>query len=182
MLSGRRLIRRGLYTSAGLALSRGAPAIGQGMASPAQVRSAVKLGPYVDPLPIPPVIRATGRPGEVIDIEMHQFSQKVHRDLPDTKVWGYNGTWPGPTIEVQSGQPLRINWSSKLPSTHLLSIDHSICGAESSVPEVRNVAHLHGACVLPEDDGYPEAWSVTHAGTIPSPKIPKLAARKSGPL
>jgi spore coat protein A len=128
------------------------------MASPPPVRSGVNLTRYVDPLPIPPVIRAKGTPGEVIDIEMRQFRQKVHRDLPPTTLWGYNGTWPGPTIEAQNGQPLNIRWSSKLPTKHLLPVDHSIHGAESSIPEVRNVAHVHGACVLPDDDGYPDAW------------------------
>jgi spore coat protein A len=128
------------------------------MASPLQVRSGVKLTCYVDPLSIPQVIHATGQPDEVIAIEMRQFQQKVHRDLPPTTLWGYNGSWPGPTIEVQSGHRLNVNWSSKLPTTHLLPIDHSIHGAESSLPAVRNVAHLHGACVLPDDDGYPEAW------------------------
>src|ERR1700728_253602 len=39
MLSRRRLLSRGFYTSAGLALSHGVPAIGQAMASPAQVHS-----------------------------------------------------------------------------------------------------------------------------------------------
>jgi spore coat protein A len=79
------------------------PAFGQMMASPPQVRSGIKLTPYVDPLAIPPLIQAKGGPNEVIDIEMRQFQQKVHRDLP-----------PGPTIEVQSGQALKINWTSKL--------------------------------------------------------------------
>jgi spore coat protein A, manganese oxidase len=158
MLSRRRLLSRGLYTSAGLALRTGVPAIGQAMASPPPVRSGVNLARYVDPLPIPPVIRAKGTPGEVIDIEMRQFRQKVHRDLPPTTLWGYNGTWPGPTIEAQNGQPLNIRWTSKLPTKHLLPVDHSIHGAESSIPEVRNVAHVHGACVLPDDDGYPDAW------------------------
>jgi spore coat protein A, manganese oxidase len=158
MLSRRRLLRRGLYTTAGLALSKGVPAIGQAMASPAQVRSGVRLTRYVDPLPIPPVIRYAGKPDEIIEIEMRQFNQKVHRDLPPTMLWGYNGSWPGPTIEAQRGQTLNINWVSKLPPTHLLPIDHSIHGAESSLPAVRNVAHLHGACVMPDDDGYPEAW------------------------
>jgi spore coat protein A len=73
------------------------------MASPPQVRSGVKLTRYVDSLVVPPVIHATGKPDEIIDIEMCQFQQKVHRDLP-----------PGPTIEVQSGQALKINWTSKL--------------------------------------------------------------------
>ena len=162
MLSRRRLLHRGLYTAAGITISKGMPALGQAMASPAQVRSSVKLTRYVDPLPIPPVIRSSGRPDEVVEIEMRQFQQKVHRDLPPTTLWGYNSSWPGPTIEAQSGQPLNINWVSKLPTTHLLPIDHSIHGAESTLPAVRNVAHLHGACVLPEDDGYPEAWFTAH--------------------
>jgi spore coat protein A len=162
MLSRRRLLNRSLYTAAGLSLGKAVPALGQAMASPRQVRSEVKLTRYVDPLPIPPVIRPTGNPDEVIDIEMRQFSHKVHRDLPHTTVWGYDGSWPGPTIETQSGQPLNINWSSKLPTTHLLPIDHTIHGAESTLPAVRNVAHLHGACVLPDDDGYPEAWFTAH--------------------
>jgi spore coat protein A len=158
MLSRRRLLQRGLTTAAGLTLSKTVPAMQQAMASPAQVRSGIRLTPYVDSLPLPPVIRATGKPGEIIEMEMGQFQQKVHRDLPPTTVWGYNGSWPGPTIEAQSGEPININWVSKLPTTHLLPIDHSIHGAESSLPAVRNVAHLHGACAMPDDDGYPEAW------------------------
>ncbi len=158
MLSRRRLLQRGLTTAAGLTLSRTVPAMQQAMASPTQVRSGVRLTPYLDSLPIPPVIHATGRPGEVIDIEMRQFQQKVHRDLPPTTLWGYNGSWPGPTVEAKSGQPLNINWVSRLPTSHLLTIDHSIHGAELSLPAVRNVAHLHGACAMPDDDGYPEAW------------------------
>jgi spore coat protein A len=132
------------------------------MASPTPVRSGVKLARYVDPLPVPPVIHPTGKAGEIVEIEMLQFQQKVHRDLPPTTVWGYNGSWPGPTIEARSGQTLNINWISKLPTTHLLPIDHSIHGAESTLPQVRNVAHVHGACTLPDDDGYPEAWFTAH--------------------
>jgi len=158
MLSRRRLLKRGLTSAAALTLTKTLPAMQQAMASPSQVRSGVRLKRYVDPLPIPPVIRATGKPGEVIDVEMRQFQQKVHRDLPPTTLWGYNGCWPGPTIEAESNKPLSISWVSKLPTTHLLPIDHSIHGAESSLPAVRNVAHLHGACTMPDDDGYPEAW------------------------
>ncbi|WP_263381350.1 multicopper oxidase family protein [Granulicella arctica] len=93
---------------------------------------------------------------------MSEFQQKVHRDLPPTTVWGYNGTWPGPTIEARSGEPINVNWINRLPPRHLLPIDHSLHGAESSLPEVRTIAHLHGACALPEDDGYPEAWFSAH--------------------
>jgi spore coat protein A, manganese oxidase len=162
MLSRRRFLHRGVYTAAGVTFCRGLAARGQGMASPPPVRSGVKLTRYVDPLPIPPVIGPSGKSGDAVEIEMLQFQQKLHRDLPATTVWGYNGTWPGPTIEAQSGVPVNINWVSKLPTTHLLPIDHSIHGAESTLPQVRNVAHLHGACALPDDDGYPEAWFTAH--------------------
>jgi spore coat protein A, manganese oxidase len=168
MLSRRRLLQSGLYTAAEVTLSRGIPALAQAMASPTPVRSGVKLIRYVDLLPVPPVIRPTGKSGEIVEIEMLQFQQKVHRDLPPTTVWGYNGSWPGPTIESQSGQTLNINWVSKLPTAHLLPIDHSIHGAESTLPQVRNVAHVHGACTLPDDDGYPEAWFTAHGEHGPS--------------
>ena len=162
MLTRRRLLHSGFYTAAGATFSKGLPALSQAMASPVPVRSSVKLTPYVDSLPIPPVVRPSGQPEEIVEIQMQQFQQKVHRDLPPTTVWGYNGSWPGPTIEAQSGQALNVNWVSKLPTAHLFPVDHSIHGAESTLPEVRNVAHLHGACTLPDDDGYPEAWFTAH--------------------
>ena len=162
MLSRRRLLQGSLVTAAGATLRKGVPALVQTMASPPPVRSGVKLTSYVDPLPIPPVIRPTDNPNDIVQIEMVQLQQKVHRDLPPTTVWGYNGSWPGPTIEAESGKTLNINWVSKLPATHLFPIDHSIHGAESTLPLVRNVAHVHGACALPDDDGYPEAWFTAH--------------------
>src|ERR1700679_233655 len=90
MLSRRRLLSRGLYSSAGLVLSKSVPAIGQAMASPPQVRSEVKLARYVDALPIPPVIRAAGTPGEVVDIEMREVRRKGHRHLPRTTLCDYD--------------------------------------------------------------------------------------------
>jgi spore coat protein A len=162
MLSRRRLLQNGLYTAAGATLSQGVSSFGQTMASPVPFRSSVQLARYVDPLPIPPVLHAAGGNGEIIEIEMSAFQQKVHRDLPPTMVWGYNGSWPGPTIDARRGRPLKINWVSKLPAAHLFPIDHSIHGAESALPPVRNVAHVHGACALPDDDGYPEAWFTAH--------------------
>jgi len=85
--------------------------------------------------------------------------QKVHRDLLPTPIWGYNGMWPGPTIEVRSGTPVRIQYhNDALPTTHPLPVDFTIHGSEADKPQVRNVVHLHGAKILPESDGYPEAW------------------------
>jgi spore coat protein A len=76
--------------------------------------------------------------------------------------------YPGPTIEARSGVPVLVNWLSRLPGRHFLPVDHTIHGAGTDVPDVRNVVHLHGAKVLPESDGYPEAWFTSDHRTGPA--------------
>ncbi|MFS3559871.1 multicopper oxidase domain-containing protein, partial [Citrobacter braakii] len=51
---------------------------------------------------------------------MTQFKTKVHRDLPEQPMWGYEGTSPGPTIEVNKDQKLTIHWVNNLPATHIM--------------------------------------------------------------
>jgi spore coat protein A len=123
------------------------------------------LARYVDPLPVP----AVARPKQgVVEVTMQEFLHKVHRDLPPTRMWGYNGTWPGPTLETRRGQPSMVRWTNKVPTKHFLPIDHTIHGAEESLPEVRTITHVHGLKVLPEHDGYPEAWSTSDGRTGPT--------------
>jgi spore coat protein A, manganese oxidase len=125
------------------------------------------LARFVDPLPIPRVLEPSGtRPDperrgiEVPSyrVAMRDAEVRVHRDLPPTRMWGYEGEVPGPTIVARSGQPLWIEWVSELPERHFLPIDHTIHGAHEGQPEVRTVVHVHGAKVPPESDGYPESW------------------------
>jgi len=123
------------------------------------------LPSFVDVLPTPAVIHPSQ---SLIEVAMREFLHKVHRDLPPTKMWGYGGSWPGPTFQVRRGQPLAVKWINKLPSKHFLPIDHTIHGADESLPEVRTVVHVHGLKVLPEHDGYPEAWSTLDGKTGPT--------------
>jgi spore coat protein A len=55
-------------------------------------------------------------------------------------------------------EPLLVEWVNALPQQHFLPIDHNIHGAERSKPEVRTVAHVHGARAPAASDGYPEDW------------------------
>jgi len=114
------------------------------------------LTKYLDPLPIPATLPAASS----YQVTMSQFKQQLHSQLPPTTVWGYGGTYPGPTIEAHKGQPISVNWINKLPTKHLLAgaIDPTLHGADNTQPQVRNVVHLHGIKVMPEFDGYPEAW------------------------
>ena len=122
---------------------------------------------FVDPLPIPERAVPAGRranprdPGSPIPyyrMVMRDFQTKVHRDMPATTFWGYNGLCPGPTIEAWKSEPLLVEWVNQLPQQHLFAIDHTLHGAERDKPEVRTVVHLHGGRTRPESDGYPEEW------------------------
>lgn len=117
-----------------------------------------KLAPFVDSLPLPPVLHA--REGSPLHVRMAESAQKLHRDLPPTTLWTYGGHCPGPTIEARSGEPVEVVWENALPSKHFLPVDHAICGAEADKPEVRAIVHLHGAKVPRKDDGFPEDWYV----------------------
>ncbi|MBD3108667.1 multicopper oxidase domain-containing protein [Bacillus sp. AGMB 02131] len=118
------------------------------------------LEKFVDALPIPTVIKPEKKINNIpfYRVTMKQFQQKLHRDLPPTTVWGYNGLYPGPTFEATRNQPIRVQWENELPFEHLLPIDRTVHGAEPDTPSVRTVVHLHGGRVRPESDGYPEAW------------------------
>jgi spore coat protein A len=85
--------------------------------------------------------------------------------FPPTKVWGYNGTCPGPTIEVMKDVPVRIRWINDLPDKHLLPVDHTLHGTMNT-PDVRTVVHLHGANVEDHSDGHPEAWFTRNFETV----------------
>jgi hypothetical protein len=53
---------------------------------------------FLDRLPVPPVLQP--RPGQVLNVGMRQFRQKLHAQMPPTLLWGYDGIYPGPTIEA----------------------------------------------------------------------------------
>jgi spore coat protein A, manganese oxidase len=57
------------------------------------------------------------------------------REGPATEIWGFDGIWPGPTIEATRGTPTHVR------ATNLLSRDVNI--------------HNHGHKVPVESDGAP---------------------------
>jgi spore coat protein A len=168
-LAGRLAIPRALlsrYCREGALFADEAPLPGSGPQLRLRLNPKL-LKPFVDRLTIPGIKRPNGtRPSRVKGagpvpyyvIAMSQSSAKIHRDLPVTTMWSYDGISPGPTIEARSGQPLMVEWVNQLPLTHILPVDHRLCGAGPGVPDVRAIVHLHGAKVTPENDGYPENW------------------------
>ena len=66
-------------------------------------------------------------------------------------------SWPGPTIEAISNEPVYVLWKNELPHEHLLAAELNRtrsmlhCGlmARNCTPDVRTVIHLHGGHTLP---------------------------------
>lgn len=120
----------------------------------------VRLEPFVDPLLIPRVARpvSVDSGAQHYSITISEFRQKLHRDLPETLVWGFDGMMPGPAIAAERGRTIIVDWLNRLPSQHRLVIDHTLHGAGKNLPEVRTTVHLHGGHVSAESDGYPDDW------------------------
>ncbi len=128
------------------------------------------LARFVDPLPIPPIAVPAGMraapdgSGQSVPhyrIAMRAITAKLHRDLPPTPLWSYGCSFPGLTIDTSSGEGQLIEWANELPPTHFLPIDHTLHGAEKSLPDSRGIVHLHGGRTPASSDGYPEDWYPT---------------------
>ena len=79
---------------------------------------AARLTPFADALPVPRrlvALRQNGRLSVPIRAGAHRF----HRDLPESAIWGYDGTVPGPAIEAERGQPVTVQWRNELSSACL---------------------------------------------------------------
>jgi spore coat protein A, manganese oxidase len=103
-----------------------------------QLTSAVPLPkPFRVPLPVQPVARPVGKDPSGADL--YRVTQRVARAeiLPGfrTPVLGYDGIFPGPTIETRRGRPVVVRHRNELP--------------------VPTVVHLHGGHTPHEHDGWP---------------------------
>jgi hypothetical protein len=71
------------------------------------------LAAFVDALPVPRRLVAAEHDGR-LTVRLRGGAHRYHRDLPESKVWGYDGTVPGPTIEAERGRPVTVQWSNEL--------------------------------------------------------------------
>jgi spore coat protein A len=97
---------------AGAAATVGVRSWPQGLAARAATPT---LTPFVDPLPLPARLRPVGvyrcpgfALGPLYQVQATQVRQKLHRDLPATTLWGYTGSYPGPTIAALTGHPVYV--------------------------------------------------------------------------
>ncbi|MEU0806927.1 multicopper oxidase family protein [Streptomyces sp. NPDC005970] len=92
--------------------------------------------PYQVPLPVPEAARPVSTAGGVDRYEIVQRAGDLEI-LPGlrTRVWGYDGQFPGPTFIGRSGRGMLLTVRNELP--------------------VPTATHLHGGVTPPGSDGYP---------------------------
>ncbi|HEV2778621.1 MAG TPA: multicopper oxidase domain-containing protein [Actinophytocola sp.] len=141
MADRRAVLRWGLAGTLGLALPAGTAVVSGGRsrgpaAAPSAAEDALPTWAFGTPLPIPAVLRPVSTEGGVDRYEIVQREGR-QRIVPDatTAIWGYDGTFPGPTIEARRGRPVVVTHRNELPAP--------------------TVVHLHGGVVPPQDDGHP---------------------------
>ena len=141
-----------------------------------RVKSAPKsLIPFKDALTIPPIWKPTiAEDGSSqLTIPMQRTTVQLHSDLPFTEVWTYAGYFPGPTIEVRSGQTVQVNWinqlSGSLPIAAVIASDNTqqMPGRSGGIEQTKiseipawTVVHLHGGRTPSDSDGWSENASL----------------------
>lgn len=121
--------------------------------------TARAVRPFVDPLPIPPVI--TTAQLAVSGLPMRSRTHRFHRDLGETPTFAYatqSGiSYLGPIVIAQRGQPITFVASNQL-GPHPLGIDTSLHGphGEDDAASPRASVHMHGNYVSPGSDGAPD--------------------------
>src|SRR3954471_12971601 len=133
------------------------------------------LTPFVDPLPLPRRLLASDHDGR-LQVRMRAGSHRFHSDLPESRIWGYGGDVPGPTIEAERGQPVRVEWINEIAGTLPVVVTvapvetgddgvpvQCVPGLSGGAPDPDaaalpgfTVVHLHGGLTAAPYDGWAE--------------------------
>jgi len=137
--------------------------------------ASTPVAPFVDALPVPRRLCAAEHEGR-LTVRMRAGTHRFHRDLPESAVWGYEGTVPGPTIEAERGQPVTVEWRNelegRLPVVVTIAPDavdadgvpvQCVPGLSGGQPDEdaaaltgHTVVHLHGGLTPASYDGWTE--------------------------
>jgi spore coat protein A, manganese oxidase len=100
------------------------------------LRAHPAIPQFRSPLPLPRVLQPIRRDSAADYYEIAQREASVEI-IPGmrTRIWGYDGIFPGPTIEARRGRAAVVTHTNRL-----------------GVP---TVTHLHGGVTRPQSDGFP---------------------------
>lgn len=106
---------------------------------------------FSTPLPIPRVLEAADADGER---DLYRITARyAEREVvpgTTTRIWGYEGEWPGPTIVARRGRLVTVEHRNEL--------------------DIGTSVHLHGAHTSPDSDGHPN--DVIRPGAVKTYRYP----------
>ncbi|MEU6597613.1 multicopper oxidase family protein [Streptomyces flaveolus] len=82
----------------------------------ASTPQVTELTPFKDELPIPPTLKPSSR--GTTEVRLVEKNIRLHSQLPATRMWTYEGYFPGPTIVARGGQKIRLAWRNELTGTN----------------------------------------------------------------
>jgi FtsP/CotA-like multicopper oxidase with cupredoxin domain len=142
----------------------------------------ISLTKFTDCLRIPPTLRPqmTADQRYMLRVHMRPARVQLHSELPPSDVWTYEGSLPGPTIEVSRGQRLQVEWINALPGDQPYPIT-AVTAPDGSQNEPGRggrpanqtvatlppwtVVHLHGGRTIANSDGWTENGSLSGQST-----------------
>ena len=113
------------------------------------------------PLPVPPVLQPTrcDSAADYYEIAQREASVEIIPGMR-TRVWGYDGIFPGPTIEARRGRAAVVTHTNRL-----------------GIP---TVTHLHGGVTRPQSDGFPTDTVAPGGGHTPTSTTTSDDLQRSG--
>jgi FtsP/CotA-like multicopper oxidase with cupredoxin domain len=95
-------------------------------------------------------INNLGQPTVSFDASKRSYPAGTVRTLPPSTIYGFNGTFPGPRINAEYGQPALVRFENHLDENPL-NLDRQDFGT----PDLSFLIHLHNGHTAPESDGNP---------------------------
>lgn len=133
--------------------------------------------PFKTPLKIPPIIH----PGSSLNIEVKTGHAKIYKHGAKeihVPIWGYRGKYPGPMIELERNDTVKVSWKNKISQDELLPCkaekvdfpnldgttpqnvldNDQVNNSQVTAPSKAFLSvHLHGGKSIPGSDGWPES-------------------------
>src|SRR5438445_9726038 len=137
------------------------------------VDPTTSLTKFKDCLRVPPILHPHQADDQRYNlrIQMRPAHRQLHSELPPSEVWTYEGSLPGPTIEVSRGQRVQVEWINAIPEDEPYPITAVTAPdgtqnepGRSGRPANQTVAtlppwtvvHLHGGRTIANSDGWTE--------------------------
>ena len=136
-------------------------------ATQSRIAESALPAPFSVPFTRPPLATKVKSVGTT-DYYAMTMREQATQIIPgyQTRIWGYDGSFPGPTFDVQRGREVVVRQINQLPASH---------PTLGYTPFTST--HLHGSASLPQYDGY--ASDVTYPGSWKDYRYPNFQGSRT---